>query len=161
MDLGIAAVETAMSAIKFAFSPLGALFHSPGGHSPSEAHYVPDSNDPLEQQDRGYAMADRLVPVIHGLAQLLTFGPDEFAGVDWERLSGRSGQHILTQIRDFERQFVKEPTAVSMQVRTAAKPVGEVLRSAQQPPTNVSELMCTLGRPRNPESHQGRNECEF
>ncbi|KAI1636452.1 hypothetical protein F4809DRAFT_609608 [Biscogniauxia mediterranea] len=139
-DLGFALVETAISTVKFFVNPIGTVLQtaaarSPGGHSSSEGYYVPDPKDPLGQQDSGYAMAERLAPVIHELARLLTVGPDEYAGVNWDTLSGQPTNNIpsiLNQIEDLSEHFVKEHTAVSMQVRAALKPVEEVAREIKK-----------------------------
>ncbi|KAI1820728.1 hypothetical protein F4861DRAFT_542653 [Xylaria intraflava] len=128
-DMLMTVIEGGMDIAKSFITPWS-LFsgrsRSPGGRSSSEEHYVPDSNDPLHQQDRGYAMAECLVRVIHQLAELLTIGPDDSAGVNWDALSRRPGQHILIQIQDFQRQFVNKPTAVAMKVRAATEPAEEV-----------------------------------
>ncbi|KAI1490361.1 hypothetical protein F5X96DRAFT_679156 [Biscogniauxia mediterranea] len=139
-ELGFAIVETAISTLKFFANPIGTVLQtaaagSPGDHSSSEAYYVPDPKDPLGKQDSGYAMAERLAPVIHELARLLTVGPDEYAGVDWDTLSGQSTnniQYILKQIEYLSDQFSKERTAVSMQVRAALNPVKEVAREIKK-----------------------------
>lgn len=95
-----------------------------------------DPHDPLAQRDVGYAFAQGLQGAIHNLAKLLTYehGPEEWVGVDWEGLSGRGREtmrekgigFVQAQLKGLDRQFCNASTAITRQVRAAARSAEEV-----------------------------------
>ncbi|RYP21036.1 hypothetical protein DL765_002443 [Monosporascus sp. GIB2] len=134
IDFGIAVAEAFVAVM---YSPLAvSVSHLFSRDSSSEAHYDPDSNDLLEQEDPGYSIANRLLPVVHRLAELLTDDSVGSTGVNWDALSGRSEQsdnisHILAQIRRLQRQAHEKPSAVALRASTAVKPAEEVALEIQ------------------------------
>ncbi|KAK4164124.1 hypothetical protein QBC43DRAFT_238193 [Cladorrhinum sp. PSN259] len=83
--------------------------------------------------DPGYKLANRLLPRVHRLAELLTLGPDDLNGVDWEQLAGRRGstessiRSILRRTRDELASAQEEHSVMVRRVRSAMMPVDEVL----------------------------------
>jgi len=121
------------------FSSIGSRITSfvsrPKGNSnQSQQRPELDVRDPLAQRDAGYALAQGLQGAIHNFASLLTYeyGPEDFAGVDWEGLSGRDNIRekgigfVQAQFRELDRQFSNERSAITRQVRATAKSAEEV-----------------------------------
>jgi len=112
------------------------------GHS----YYAPESNDVAVQQDPGFILADELCPVVLQLTGLLTNGPDELRGIDWDRLAGRrepdnTARYIVNIIAHTLQHFSREHSAIVKQVRTAVRPAQEVCDFCQYPGL-VSEYYC-------------------
>lgn len=127
-----------MSAISSIGSGISSLVSSTKGNShKAQQQLAPDPRDPLAQRDAGYALAQGLQGAIHNFASLLTYeyGPEEFAGIDWDGLSGRDTTRekgigfVQAQFRELDRQFYNEGSAITRQVRAAAKPAEEVCPS--------------------------------
>ncbi|KAK4183819.1 hypothetical protein QBC35DRAFT_83550 [Podospora australis] len=84
-------------------------------------------------RDPGYELANRLLPRVHRLAELLVYGSHEFNGVAWEQLAGRgestesSTREILRRIRDDLTAAREEHSVVVRRVRSAIMPVQDVL----------------------------------
>jgi hypothetical protein len=132
--LGVNAGEAIISTAKALLSPFQGLNFNLGwgkGESGQQEYYTPDPHDPVTQQDVGYALAERLLPIVHRFAELLTHGPDELKGVDWERLAGRGEpmngiRSLQSAMRETMRQFFREQSNITRQVRVALKPAEEV-----------------------------------
>ncbi|KAH7121635.1 hypothetical protein EDB81DRAFT_872900 [Dactylonectria macrodidyma] len=129
-DLGVKAGEAIVDTAMGMLNPFSGFSFSLGWGKESKTHqehYVPDPHDPIGQQDAGYVLADRLLNVVHGFAELLTLGPERLNGVDWDRLTGRSDNYggisyISQAMSSTVAQFHKERSGVTTQVRRAIVP---------------------------------------
>jgi hypothetical protein len=118
-------------------SALGGLSLSFGSQGQTEQHYAPDPHVRREEQDAGFVLAQDLLPIIHRLAELLTYGPDEFAGVDWESLNGRVDRSndincIVSILHEVHNRFIQQQSGTIRQIRTASKPGEEVSMSLNE-----------------------------
>ncbi|CAH0025620.1 unnamed protein product [Clonostachys rhizophaga] len=99
----------------------------------AEAQSSGQSEDQEDQRDMGYNLADRLCAPVHRLAELLTLGPDELNGADWEQLAGRRGsaessvRNISGRIHGELSRVQAEHTPIVRRVRGAIRPVEDVL----------------------------------
>ncbi|KAK3368005.1 hypothetical protein B0H63DRAFT_490135 [Podospora didyma] len=150
VKIGDAVVDTA----KGLLNPFGGFELNLGWGSKKESkepHYTPDPSDALAQQDAGYILAERLLPVVHNFLQLLVSGPDDFNGVQWEALGGRSHHsdarkdavwNIQGKIQHVLQQFSKEQSKLVWQVREEMKPVDEVaemIRDIMKQEQNINQ----------------------
>ncbi|KAK3358445.1 hypothetical protein B0T24DRAFT_540422 [Lasiosphaeria ovina] len=161
--LGDAVIDTAMSFINpFSNFSINLGFGGGGGGKKDskkkdgkkdgkDQFYTPDPGDGVAQQDAGFALADRLLPVVHRFAELLVSGPDDLNGVDWEALGG-SGKHVGSRkdavwniedhIKDVLQQFSRENSTLVWQIREEMKLVEEVaeaIRDVMKQERNVNE----------------------
>lgn len=115
-----------LSAINLTFGPRQA---------DAEQHYEPNSHTSHEEEDPGIKFAEALVLIFHRVAKLLTLGPDENTGVDWESLIGHSDpsdsiNYILSCLRDVQNRFISQQNEPIRQIRTALQP-GEKVHNSQ------------------------------
>ena len=142
-----------MSAISSIGSGLSSILFSTKGNSHIAQQYLPpEPHDPLAQRDAGYALAQGFQGAIHNFASLLTYehGPEESAGIDWDGLSGRGEKSIgfvQAQFRELDRKFCNEHSAITRQVRGAAKCAEEVCPSLINSAHYIKCL--TIGRRRD------------
>lgn len=116
-------------------NPLSAINLTFGSRqTDTEQHYEPTSHTSHDEEDPGIKFAETLLPIIHRVAELLTLGPDENAGVDWEALTGLTDPSnsiicILSCLRDIKNRFIPQQSEPIRQIRTALKPGEEVCNS--------------------------------
>jgi hypothetical protein len=116
-------------------NPLSAINLTFGSRQPdTENNYHPGSHASHVEEDPGVILAEALLPIFHRVAELLTLGPDENAGVDWERLTGHFDRSsdinsILSGLRDALNRFVSQQSAPIRQIRAASKPGEKVQNS--------------------------------
>jgi hypothetical protein len=116
-------------------NPLSAINLTFGSRqADTDNHYEPNSHTCHEEEDPGVNLAETLLPIFHRVAELLTYGPDENAGVDWDSLTGHADRSndincILSCLRDVQNRFVTQQSGTIRQISTAYKPGEEVHNS--------------------------------
>ncbi|KAH8897995.1 hypothetical protein GQ53DRAFT_818244 [Thozetella sp. PMI_491] len=159
-DLGATAGEAIISTFKALASPFSGFdFNLSWGKSDeNQQHYTPDPHDPMSAQDAGYAFAGRLLDPINALADLLTRGPDETRGVDWERLAGRmepkfAVRYFQSHVAEIKHQFSREQSKVARTVRQVLKPtedvaatIREIVRDERSVNVNSKELVSSSAK---------------
>jgi hypothetical protein len=127
--------DTALHMAKSYLNPLSAINLSFGSRQPdTENNYHPGSHASHVEEDPGAILAETLLPIFHRVAELLTLGPDENAGVDWDSLTGHFDRSsdinsIRSCLRDVRNRFVSQQSAPIRQIFIASKPGEEVHNS--------------------------------
>lgn len=134
MDIGHKIVDAAINVGSAMLNPFNFNLNFGMGKRdiPGQVFYAPPDGERIAQ-DGGYALAERLLPPVHHLAELLVTGPDELNGVNWEALAGRRAGtrkdaiwNIQASIEGALREFSKEQSGVAWQVREDMKPTHKV-----------------------------------